>query len=69
MAVEVLTISLDEDSDKVKGKKLVAGDEDDNQIVTVLDGEDDDDNFPSTVLFEFWGKGSPTEAGAGPGGQ
>lgn len=65
MAVEVLTIFLDDD-EKIKGKDLINGDEDDNQIVTVLDGGDLDDDDP--YLFERWGKGTPTEPGAGPGG-
>ncbi|MBE1282451.1 MAG: hypothetical protein GJ676_03990 [Rhodobacteraceae bacterium] len=67
MAVEVLTISLEEDEDKVKGKDLIAGDENDNQIVTVLDGGDLEDEG-GVYVFEFWGKGTPTEPGAGPGG-
>ena len=76
MTTETLTVFLgdfeDEDT-KVKGKDLVAGDEDDNQIVTILDatsdGEDDGDGFDGgTLLFEFWGKDAPEDPGAGPGG-
>ncbi|SPJ29517.1 Hint domain-containing protein [Falsiruegeria mediterranea] len=66
MAVEVLTISLTEDQEKVKGDDYITGDRDDNQIVTVLDGGDLDDDDP--YVFEFWGKDTPTEPGAGPGG-
>ena len=63
MAVEVLTVTLGQ-TRKIKGKDLISGDEDDNQIVTVLDGGD----LRNSYVFEFWGKGTPTEPGAGPGG-
>ena len=65
MAVETLTLTLSE-AEKVKGSDLISGDEDDNQIVTVEDGGELTEN--GFLLFEFWGKDSPTEAGAGPGG-
>jgi Hint domain len=66
MAVETLTVTLgvDDVGGKVKGKNLVVADENDNQIVTVLDGGDLSGNY----LFEYWGKDTPTESGAGPGG-
>lgn len=65
MAVETLTIYLEENGD-IKGKDIVDGDEDDNQIVTFL--PDDDDMEGGLYTISFFGKGSPTETGAGPGG-
>ena len=65
MAIETLSISLT--SSGAKGKSLIAGDKDDNQIVTVLDGGNLG-HGDGEVKFEFWGRGSPTEPGAGPGG-
>lgn len=66
MAVEVLTVDLfaDENKGKIKGTDLISGNADDNQIVTVVDGGDLSGNYQ----FEKWGKGTPTEPGAGPGG-
>lgn len=64
MAVESITINLTNGADEVAGKDYVSGDLDDNQIVTLHDS-----GFEGgTILFEYWGKDSPTEAGAGPGG-
>ena len=66
MAVEVLTVTLGVDvtGNKITGKKLISGDADDNQVVTIEDGG----NLSGNYMFEFWGKDAPTEAGAGPGG-
>lgn len=64
MATETLTIYIGDRSD-VKGKNL-ASDEDDNQIVTILPDPDGIDN--NSIEFAFWGQDSPTEPGAGPGG-
>lgn len=67
MAIEYLTVTLgvDDNNGKVTGTDLINGDENDNQIVTVVDGGD-----LNGTTFEFakWGKGQPTEPGAGPGG-
>lgn len=67
MAVESLTIRLDDDESDVRGSSLISGDVDDNQIVTVLD-DNDDSIEGETFTFERWGKDAPTEPGAGPGG-
>lgn len=66
MAVEVLTVDLfaDVNRGKIKGTDLVSGNENDNQIVTVVDGG----NLSGNYLFEKWGRRTPTEPGAGPGG-
>ncbi len=65
MAVESLTVSLGGGSgSKIKGKDLINGNVNDNQIVTVVDNG----NIANTVTFEFWGMGRPTESGAGAGG-
>ncbi|KAE9631572.1 Hint domain-containing protein [Parasedimentitalea maritima] len=66
MAIEVLTVTLGVDvtGDKIEGTDLISGDKDDNQIVTIEDGGDLSGNY----VYERWGKGTPTEAGAGPGG-
>ncbi|MCH2093989.1 MAG: Hint domain-containing protein [Rhodobacteraceae bacterium] len=65
MAVEVLTIALD-GQDKVKGKDLIDGNKNDNQIVTFTDGGAVEEEDP--IMIEFFGKDSPTEPGAGDGG-
>lgn len=66
MATDTLTIYL-EDNGTIKGKDLDAvTDEDNNQIVTFL--PDGDDFEGGTYTIAFFGKGSPTEPGAGPGG-
>ena len=65
MAIESLTVRLGGSSGaKIKGKDLIKGSVNDNQIVTVVDNG----NIASTVTFEFWGMGRPTESGAGAGG-
>jgi Hint domain-containing protein len=66
MAVESLTVTLgvDDHHGKIKGEDLTGGDKNDNQIVTVEDGG----NLSGTYTFEEFGKGTPTEPGAGPGG-
>ena len=66
MATDVLTIYLEEDG-KIKGKDLDdVSDEDNNQIVTFL--PDGDDFEGGEYEIAFFGKGTPTEPGAGPGG-
>lgn len=64
MATDVLTIYLQE-NDPVSGKDYVA-DEDNNQVVTFL--PDGDDMEGGNYTIQFFGKDSPTEPGAGPGG-
>ncbi len=65
MAVEVLNISLT-GNNTVNGKDLIAGDENDNQIVTFTDGGNVNDD--GTITIAFFGKDAPTEPGAGDGG-
>ena len=66
MAVETLTLTLgvDDNDGKFEGDKLIVGDKNDNQNVTIEDGGD----FKSEVLIANFGKGTATEAGAGAGG-
>lgn len=65
MAIESLTVGLGGGSGtKIKGKDLISGDKNDNQIVTLVDNG----NISGTLTFEFWGKDAPTESGAGAGG-
>ena len=66
MAVEILTITLGDDSEKIKADDYITGDRDDTQIVTFVDGGDVGD--AGTIVLEFFGKDTPTESGEGPGG-
>jgi hypothetical protein len=64
LAIETLTIPISGDDPDIKGSDYVSGDKDDNQIVTLTDGG----QITGTVTIAKFGKGDPTEPGAGPGG-
>lgn len=71
MATETLTVYLGDEDDEIKGSDHIGSgrDKDDNQIVTILDDSEGSKTFDGgNLTFEFWGKGSPTTPGAGPGG-
>ncbi len=64
MAEETIFLSLSgTGTTQIEGDDIAA-DQDDNQIVYVSDGG----TTSGTVEFAFWGKDTPTEPGAGPGG-
>jgi len=62
MAIETLSIALD--GSDISGASEVSGDKDDNQIVTFTDGG----NISGSLWVYAFGKDTPTELGAGDGG-
>lgn len=64
MAIETLTIPISGNNTAVKITNYISGDRQDNQIVTFTDSG----SITGTVAISRVGHGTPTEAGAGSGG-